>query len=162
VRIFLLGRTGQVGQALERALAPVHQLIATDRASLDLSDLDAIRRTVGKTRPEVIVNAAAYTAADRAEVERDAAFRVNAEAVARIGEAVAECGALVVDYFTDYVFDGEKRGPCTEEDAPRPLNVYGESKLAGERAPAATGCRHFIFRTSWVYGPRGKSADSGP
>jgi dTDP-4-dehydrorhamnose reductase len=157
VRILLTGRSGQVGHALERALAPLGELLACDRAALDLADLEAIRRVVREARPEVIVNAAAYTAVDRAESEREAAFRVNARAVAQLGEAAAACGALVIHYSTDYVFDGEKRGPYTEEDVPRPLNVYGESKLAGERALAAAGCRHFIFRTSWVYGPRGKN-----
>jgi dTDP-4-dehydrorhamnose reductase len=157
VRILLTGRNGQVGHALERALAPAHELTARDRAALDLSDFDAIGRMVRKTQPEVIVNAAAYTAVDRAESERETAFRVNAGAVQAIGAAATDCGALVVHYSTDYVFDGEKPGPYAEEDAPRPLNVYGESKLAGERALAAAGCRYFIFRTSWVYGPRGKN-----
>jgi dTDP-4-dehydrorhamnose reductase len=105
----------------------------------------------------VIVNAAAYTAVDKAESERAAAFRVNAEAMSRIGEAAARRGALVIHYSTDYVFDGEKKAPYTEQDVPHPLNVYGESKLAGEQALAASGCRHLILRTGWVYGSRGKN-----
>jgi dTDP-4-dehydrorhamnose reductase len=157
VRILLTGRSGQVGHALERALGARHELIALDRAALDLSDFEAVGRKVAVTKPEIIVNAAAYTAVDRAESERELAFRINAQAVGAIGKAAAEHGALVLHYSTDYVFDGEKRAPYTELDAPHPLSVYGESKLAGERLLARCGCRHLILRTSWVYGPRGRN-----
>jgi len=157
VRILLTGRHGQLGAELERALAPLGELTATGRETLDLAQLGAIKPAVAQLRPEVIVNAAAYTAVDRAERERETAFRINAHAVRLLGEAAAGCGALLVHYSTDYVFDGEKPQPYVEEDAPNPLSVYGESKLAGERALAACGCRHFVFRTSWVYGPRGRN-----
>jgi dTDP-4-dehydrorhamnose reductase len=157
VRILLTGRNGQLGHELERALAPLGEVVATGRAEFDLSDLDAIGPAIERTRPDVIVNAAAYTAVDHAESERAAAFRVNAEAVGRIGEAAARRGALVIHYSTDYVFDGSKSAPYTEEDAPHPLNVYGESKLAGEQALAASGCRHLILRTGWVYESRGQN-----
>ena len=157
MRILLTGKSGQVGSALQHSLAPLGQLIATDKAALDLSDLKSLDRKIKDAKPDVIVNAAAYTAVDRAERERELALRVNSSAVKAIGEAASACGALVVHFSTDYVFDGEKAGAYTEEDLPRPINVYGKSKLAGERALAATGCRYFIFRTSWVYGPTGRN-----
>jgi len=157
VRILLTGRNGQLGHELERALAPLGEVVATGRAELDLSNLDAIGSAIERVRPDVIVNAAAYTAVDQAESERAAAFRVNAEAVGRIGEAAARRGALVLHYSTDYIFDGAKSTPYTEEDPPHPLNVYGESKLAGERSLAASGCRHLILRTGWVYESRGRN-----
>lgn len=157
MRILLTGRTGQIGSELERSLAKVGEVVATDRAELDLLDLNAIQKGIEKAAPEIVVNAAGYTAVDRAESERELAFRVNSEAVRRIGMAAASLGALVVHFSTDYVFDGEKKAPYAETDPPNPLNVYGASKFAGERALAATGCRHFIFRTSWVYGPRGSN-----
>jgi dTDP-4-dehydrorhamnose reductase len=157
VRILLAGRNGQVGYALERALALEHELIALDRTGLDLSDLEAIGRALDRAKPQVVVNAAAYTAVDRAEREPDAVFRINAQAVQALGLAANRAGALVVHYSTDYVFDGEKRAPYTELDEPNPLSVYGASKLAGERLLAASGCRHLILRTSWVYGPRGRN-----
>lgn len=157
MRVLLTGTNGQVGYELARSLAAAHDLVALDRAALDLSDLEAIGPALERARPEVIVNAAAYTAVDRAENEREAAFRINAQALEAIGKAAAACGALVIHYSTDYVFDGAKRAPYIEEDAPGPLNVYGESKLAGERALAAAGCRHLILRTSWVYESRGRN-----
>ena len=157
MRILLTGKNGQIGSALERALAPLGQVVATDRAGLDLLDLNSIKNRIEKEKPDVIVNAAAYTAVDRAESERQLAFQANADSMRAIGEAAKASGALVVHFSTDYVFDGEKLAPYLESDAPTPINVYGESKLAGERILAATGCRHFIFRTSWVYGPRGRN-----
>jgi dTDP-4-dehydrorhamnose reductase len=146
-----------VGWELERALAPLGEVIATDRAALDLCDLDSIRRAVRAAKPEVIVNAAAYTAVDRAESEPEIAMRVNGEAPGALAEEAKRLGALLVHYSTDYVFDGAKPTPYAEEDEPNPLGVYGRTKLAGERAIAASGCRHLILRTSWVYGPRGKN-----
>jgi dTDP-4-dehydrorhamnose reductase len=154
LKILLTGRTGQVGSALERALAPLGELAAPDRSSLDLRSVGDV---VAQARPDVIVNAAAYTAVDRAEKEPEAAFAANAEGVARLARQAREAGALLVHFSTDYVFDGEKAAPYLETDPAHPLNVYGRSKLEGERAVAASGCRHFIFRTSWVYAPRGRN-----
>ena len=151
MRILLTGARGQVGSELARALPHV---TATDRSSLDLADPDAIRRVVREAKPEVIINAAAYTAVDRAESERDLASRVNALAPGVLGEEAKRLGALLVHYSTDYVFDGEKRSPYTEDDAPNPISYYASTKLEGERAIAASGCRHLILRISWVYGPR--------
>ena len=157
MRILLTGRGGQVGSALEPALARLGEVVAFDRQGLDLSNLGSIRAAIKKAKPQVIVNAAAYTAVDRAERERDAAFAVNARAVEELAGEAKALDALLVHFSTDYVFDGEKKTPYLETDAPAPLNVYGESKLAGERAIAASGCRHFIFRTSWVYAPGGRN-----
>jgi dTDP-4-dehydrorhamnose reductase len=155
LRILLTGRNGQVGWELQKALAPLGELTALGRAELDLSDARRLREAVRAANPDVIVNAAAYTAVDNAESEREAAFAVNATAPGVLAGEAKRNGALLVHYSTDYVFDGTKPAPYVEEDEPNPLNVYGASKLAGERAIAASGCRHLILRTSWVYGPRG-------
>ena len=155
MKILLTGRNGQVGYELERSLAPLGEVIALDRARLDLSDPAAIRSVVRDARPEVILNAAAYTAVDRAESEPALAGAVNAVAPGVFAEEARRCGALLVHYSTDYVFDGEKQTPYVEGDAANPINVYGKTKLAGERAIEASGCRYLILRTSWVYGPRG-------
>ena len=157
MRILLAGRNGQVGWELLKALAPLGEILAPGRVELDLLDTARLREAVRAANADVIVNAAAYTAVDRAESERDAAFAVNAAAPGVLAEEAKKSGALLVHYSTDYVFDGEKPAPYVEEDAPNPLNVYGASKLAGERAIAASGCRHLILRTSWVYGPRGSN-----
>lgn len=130
------------------------EVIATDRTTLDLADSDVVRHAVRHTRPGVIVNAAAYTAVDKAEDERERATQVNAIAPGVLGEEAKRLGALLVHYSTDYVFDGNKRSPYTEDDAPNPLSHYARTKLDGERAIAQSGCRHLILRTSWVYGPR--------
>lgn len=155
MRILLTGRNGQVGWELERALAPLGEVIALDRARLDLSDAAAIQRVVRDARPEVIVNAAAYTAVDRAESEPEIAASVNSIAPGIFAEEARRCGALLVHYSTDYVFDGEKKTPYVEDDPAHPLNVYGRTKLEGERVIEGSGCRYLILRTSWVYGPRG-------
>jgi dTDP-4-dehydrorhamnose reductase len=155
LRILLLGKNGQVGWELARALAPLGEVTALGRAELDLADVPRLIATVRALQPEVIVNAAAYTAVDKAESEQDAAFAVNATAPRVLAEEAKRSGALLVHFSTDYVFDGAKATPYVEEDPTNPLNVYGASKLAGERAIAAAGCRHLILRTSWVYGPRG-------
>lgn len=155
MRILLTGRNGQVGWELERALAPLGEVVALDRARLDLSDPAAIQRVVRDARPEVIVNAAAYTAVDRAESEPALASAVNAAAPGVFAVEARRCGALLVHYSTDYVFDGEKKTPYVEEDPAHPLNVYGRTKLEGERAIEGSGCRYLILRTSWVYAPRG-------
>ena len=155
MRILLTGGNGQVGWELRKTLAPLGEILAPGRTELDLRDAARLREAVRAANADVIVNAAAYTAVDRAESERDAAFAVNAAAPGVLAEEAKKSGALLVHYSTDYVFDGEKPAPYLEEDAPNPINVYGASKLAGERAIAASGCRHLILRTSWVYGPRG-------
>ena len=157
MRILLTGRTGQLGWELERALAALGEVIAADRARLDLSDPEAIRRTVREARPGIIVNAAAYTAVDRAQSEPGIAARINATAAGILAAEAKLCSALLVHYSTDYVFDGEKGAPYREEDAPHPLSVYGRTKLEGERAIEASGCRYLILRTSWVYASRGSN-----
>jgi dTDP-4-dehydrorhamnose reductase len=157
VRILLTGRTGQVGWELERCLRGLGELVATDRASLDLADADAIRRAVREANPDVIVNAAAYTAVDRAEREPLDAAQINAMAPGILGDEARGRRALVVHYSTDYVFDGSKGAPYVEEDTPNPLNAYGKTKLAGEQALAASGCRLLLLRSSWVYAPRGRN-----
>lgn len=165
VRLLLLGKNGQVGWELQRALQPLGELVALDRHGLDhpaagrlvgdLQDPDGLRRTIEALRPAVIVNAAAYTAVDQAEREPQRAHLINAEAPAALAEAAARIGAWLVHYSTDYVFDGHGQRPWREEDMAAPLNVYGRSKLAGEQAIRASGCRHLILRTQWVYGVRG-------
>ena len=157
MKILLTGRNGQVGWELERSLPRLGEVIATDRETLDLADAEAIRRIVRATRPDVIVNAAAYTAVDRAESEPELAMRINARAPAVLAEEAQQTDAILVHYSTDYIFDGTKAGPYTEADAPNPLNVYGVTKLEGEQAVAASGCRHVTFRTSWVYASRGRN-----
>lgn len=157
MRVLLTGRNGQVGSELEHSLGPLGEVIATDRAALDLADPDSIRRTVREARPAVIVNAAAYTGVDRAETEPDAATRINAVAPEVLAVEAKRLGALLVHFSTDYVFDGAKEAPYAEEDRPHPLNVYGKSKLEGEQAIVASGCHHLILRTSWVYSARGNN-----
>ena len=157
MRILLTGATGQVGWELRKTLAPLGEVKVFDRFGLDLADAPVLVATVRALQPAVIVNAAAYTAVDKAEAERDTAFAVNATAPRVLAEEAKRIGALLVHYSTDYVFDGEKASPYVEEDAPHPISAYGESKLAGEQAILKSGCRHLILRTSWVYGPRGKN-----
>ena len=154
MRILLTGKNGQVGSALEPALAPLGEVLAFDRATLDLR---AIGNRIAAARPDIIINAAAYTAVDRAERERDIALAVNFQAVKELAREAKSLDALLIHFSTDYVFDGDKRTPYVETDRPSPLSVYGQSKLEGERAVAASGCRHLIFRTSWVYGPAGRN-----
>jgi dTDP-4-dehydrorhamnose reductase len=155
VRILLTGRTGQVGWELEPRLSTLGQLFAFDRASLDLGNPDQIVARVREVRPDLIVNAAAYTAVDRAEREPLLATQVNGTAPRILAEETKRLGGALVHYSTDYVFDGTKSTPYVESDSPNPLNAYGRSKLEGERAIQASGCRHLILRTSWVYGMRG-------
>lgn len=160
MKILLLGKNGQVGWELQRALAPLGELVALDREGADalcgdLSRLDNLPRTVRDLAPDVIVNAAAYTAVDKAEGDADQARRINAEAVGVLAAETARLDALLVHYSTDYVFDGSGTRPWREEDAPAPLSVYGQTKLEGEQSIVASGCRHLIFRTSWVYAARG-------
>jgi dTDP-4-dehydrorhamnose reductase len=157
VRILLTGRNGQVGWELERSLAPHGELIALDRQQLDLCDEASIRRATRAASPNVIVNAAAYTAVDRAESEAALAGAVNGIAPGILAEEARRCDALLLHYSTDYVFDGEKDAPYREDDPPSPVSVYGRSKLEGEQAIQASGCRHLILRTSWVYAARGNN-----
>jgi dTDP-4-dehydrorhamnose reductase len=155
--ILLTGVNGQVGFELARSLQGLGKVVALDRGALDLADLDQVRRVVREIKPQLIVNPAAYTAVDKAETDVDAAMRLNAEAPGVLAEEAKRLGAALVHYSTDYVFDGTKEGAYVESDVVNPQNVYGKSKLAGEEAIAAAGCAHLIFRTSWVYGTRGKN-----
>jgi len=154
-RILLLGSAGNVGWELQRALAPLGDLVARDRSGCDLSDLDQVRRTIASIAPDIIVNSGAYTAVDKAEQEPTLAQRINNEAVGVIAESAQRRDALFIHYSTDYVFDGQKAGRYNETDATNPQSVYGRSKCLGEEAIAASGCRHLIFRTSWVFATRG-------
>lgn len=153
--ILLLGKNGQVGWELHRTLSPLGEIIATDRQTLDITDFNRVRETIQSIRPQVIVNATAYTAVDKAEDEPDIAMLINGTAPGVLAEEAKKGGALLVHYSTDYVFDGTKKEPYTEEDTPNPLNVYGRTKLAGEEAIRSVDGNYLIFRTSWVYGERG-------
>ncbi len=155
--ILLTGAQGQVGFELARRLRPYGDVVATDRATLDLANADAVVAAMRGTRPDLVVNAGAYTAVDAAERERDAAFAVNADAPRILAEEAKRIGAVLVHYSTDYVFDGAARVPYDEDAATGPLNAYGQSKLDGERAVAAAGAHALVLRTSWVYGLRGKN-----
>jgi dTDP-4-dehydrorhamnose reductase len=155
IRFMLTGATGQLGFELQRALSPLGEVVALDRTQCDLADAQSIAAAVARYAPQVIVNAAAWTAVDLAESEPGKAMAVNAEAPALLARAAQACGALLVHYSSDYVFDGKKAEPYSEEDSPAPLSVYGHSKLAGERAVASQCDRYLIFRTSWVYGAYG-------
>ncbi|TVO68116.1 dTDP-4-dehydrorhamnose reductase [Denitromonas ohlonensis] len=157
MKLLVTGATGQVGWELARSLMPLGEVVALDRAACDLSDPQAAAAVVAGYAPDVIVNAAAYTAVDKAESESELAHRINAEAVGALADTARELGALLVHYSTDYVFDGRQATPYTETDATAPLNVYGASKLAGEAAIAASGCDHLILRTTWVYAARGQN-----
>jgi len=156
-RILVTGKDGQVGFELMRSLAAQGRVTARGRDQMDLADADAIRRVVRETAPDLIVNAAAYTAVDKAESEPELAMAVNGIAPGILAEEAKRLGALLIHYSTDYVFDGTKSAPYTEDDAPRPVSVYGRTKLAGERAIREVGAPHLILRTSWVYGARGKN-----
>lgn len=155
--ILILGKEGQVGEALREVLAPATRLVVPGRDVLDLEAPDTIRATLRAVRPDVILNAAAYTAVDRAESEPERAFRINAEAPGILAEEARRLDALLVHYSTDYVFDGSAREPYPEEAPAHPLGVYGASKRAGEEAVMAAGGRFLILRTSWVYGLRRKN-----
>lgn len=155
MKILLLGCNGQVGWELQRALAPIGELVVLDRTGCNVADLDSVARVIREAGPNVVVNASAYTAVDKAESEADLAHRVNADAVAVMAREVKSSGGWLVHYSTDYVFDGNKLTPYTEDDLTAPVNVYGSTKLAGEEAIRQSGCRHLNFRTSWVYAARG-------
>ena len=163
MKILLFGRNGQVGWELQRSLAPLGELVALGRSDEGsphcgrLDDTASLAASVRQVRPDVIVNAAAYTAVDRAENEPDLARAVNATGPGVLADESAALGALLVHYSTDYVFDGSGADPWTEGDRTGPLNVYGRTKLEGEELIRASGCRHLIFRTSWVYASRGNN-----
>jgi dTDP-4-dehydrorhamnose reductase len=153
--ILLTGKNGQVGRALSVSLPRVGEVVALDREQLDLSKPDEIRRVIQAVRPTIIVNAAAYTAVDQAESNEAAAQAANADAPCVMAEEAKRIGAALVHFSTDYVFDGAKRAPYVETDVPRPQNVYGRTKLAGEQAIQESGVPHLIFRTAWVYAREG-------
>lgn len=152
--ILLLGSTGQVGHELHQPLSTLGTVVAPDRDEVDLTDPDMIRRAVHDVAPDIVLNAAAYTAVDEAEGEPDRAAAVNARAPGVLAEATAQLDSWMVHYSTDYVFDGTKTTPYEETDAPNPVNVYGRTKWKGERAVREVGGRHLILRTSWVYSDR--------
>ena len=157
MKILLLGSNGQLGGELERQLSSVGSVAAFPRSALDITNHRAVTDAVRAIHPNVIVNAAAYTAVDKAETDAERANSVNAEAVANLAQIAQKNGAWLIHYSTDYVFDGSKPTPYIETDAPNPINVYGASKLAGETAIAAADCQHLIFRTSWVIGKDGNN-----
>ena len=157
IKILVTGATGQVGWELSRTLPTLGQVVALDREELDLRRTDELKRVLREMRPDVVINAAAYTAVDRAESEPELARQVNAVAPRVLAEQLQSTGGLLVHYSTDYVFDGTQDRPYTEENEPAPLSAYGASKLEGEKAIQAVGGAHLIFRTSWVYGSRGKN-----
>ncbi|MCU0786484.1 MAG: dTDP-4-dehydrorhamnose reductase [Verrucomicrobia bacterium] len=156
-KILLIGKNGQVGWELRRTLAPVGRVLAVDYPEIDLTDAAAARRLVRDNKPNVVVNAAAYTAVDKAESEIKTAQLINGVAPGVLAEAAKQVGALLIHYSTDYVFDGTKTTPYVETDAPNPLGAYGRTKLEGDEAIRATGGNHLIFRLCWVYGARGQN-----
>ena len=156
-QILLIGYDGQVGWELRRTLAPLGPLTAVCYPAIDFAKPDAVRRLVRDVRPDLIVNAAAYTAVDKAETEPDLARQLNAVAPGLLAEEARQLGAGLVHYSTDFVFDGRKRTPYTEADAPNPLGVYARTKLEGDQAVAASGAAHLIFRLAWLYGRRGSN-----
>ena len=157
MRILVTGGAGQVGWELRRTLAIFGEVVAPSRDTLDLASADSIVATVRGMRPDLIVNAAAYTAVDKAESEPQLAMQVNGVAPRILAEEAARLGTAMIHYSTDYVFDGRKPDAYREGDATAPVNVYGRTKLEGERSVVAAGAAHLIFRTSWVYGPRGRN-----
>ncbi len=156
-RILLTGSNGQVGRALRQTLSPLGKVLALDHSGLDLANADEVRSTVRKLQPTLIVNAGAYTAVDRAESEPELAMSVNGVAPGILAEEAKRLNAVLLHYSTDYVFDGLKPTFYIESDIPNPLNVYGKTKLAGEKAIQAVGTAHYILRTSWVYSANGNN-----
>jgi dTDP-4-dehydrorhamnose reductase len=154
MRILLLGKNGQLGWELRRTLAPLGEVVALDYPEIDLIRPDTTCRLIREIRPEIVINAAAYTLVDQAEEELEIATAINASAPGKLAEAASDAGAAFVHFSTDYVFDGSKGSAYTETDSPNPLNVYGKSKLSGEQAVAQIDGAYLIFRTSWVYSMR--------
>ncbi len=157
MKILLIGKHGQVAWELQRTLAALGDVVAVGRSDLNFSDAAAVRRCVAEVRPQLIVNAAAYTAVDKAEMERELCHQINATLPGVLAEEAKQLDALLVHYSTDYVFDGTKQSPYVENDVTNPLGTYGDSKLAGEQAVNAAGADHLIFRLCWVYGARGQN-----
>jgi dTDP-4-dehydrorhamnose reductase len=157
MKILLLGKNGQVGWELRRTLAPLAEVTAVDYPEVNFTDAPALRQLVAGTRPDVVVNAAAYTAVDKAETEPELCRQVNAVAPGVLAEAAKQTRAVMVHYSTDYIFDGTKTSPYVETDTPKPLGAYGRSKLEGDQAVKASGADHLIFRLCWVYGARGQN-----
>jgi len=157
MRILLLGSNGQLGKELERQLSNVGSVAAFPRSSLDITDHAAVKDAVRCVHPDIIVNAAAYTAVDQAENDAQTAFAINAEAVANLAQLAKAGHAWLIHYSTDYLFDGTKPTPYIETDTPNPINVYGASKLAGEQAMVEVDCQHIIFRTTWMIGKDGSN-----
>ncbi len=155
MKILLFGKNGQVGWELNQSLQPLGKVIALGREDADFSAPESLRVIVQKIKPDVIVNAVAYTAVDKAESEAELAGTINGLAPGVLAEEAAKLRALLIHYSTDYVFDGTKKSPYVETDKPNPINVYGKTKLAGEQAIQASGCDYLIFRTSWVFASRG-------
>ncbi|MGQ4650672.1 dTDP-4-dehydrorhamnose reductase [Lyngbya aestuarii] len=155
-RILLTGAAGQLGQELQETLTPLGEVTSVDRRTLDLAQPDKIRQVIGEVKPDLIVNAAAYTAVDKAETETELAKSINATAPTIMAEETQRLGAALIHISTDYVFDGQKNTPYTEEDTPNPINTYGQSKLLGEEGIQRSCERHLILRTAWVYGVYGK------
>lgn len=155
MKILLFGKNGQVGWELNRSLLPLGNITALGREQANFSNPESLRDAVRNVNPDVIVNAVAYTAVDKAEDDEDLAALINSESPGVLAEEAFRTGALLVHYSTDYVFDGSKNGPYKETDKPGPISAYGRTKLAGEQAIQSSGCDHLIFRTSWVYASRG-------
>ena len=155
MKILLFGKNGQVGWELNRSLQPLGEAVALGRKDADFSNPESLRNIVRETKPDVIVNAVAYTAVDKAEDEKDLALVINGASPGVLAEEALKINALLVHYSTDYVFDGTKNSPYVEDDKPKPVNLYGRSKLAGEQVIKSSGCDYLILRTSWVYSSRG-------
>jgi dTDP-4-dehydrorhamnose reductase len=154
-RILLLGINGQIGWELQHTLASIGNVVVCDRATANLADPQSLVKVIREVKPSIIVNAAAYTAVDKAESEPALAMQINGTAPGILAEEAKKTGSLLIHYSTDYVFDGKSETPYRETDSPNPLNVYGQTKLAGEQAIQAVGGKYLILRTSWVYGARG-------
>ena len=155
--ILVTGKNGQVGYELQRTLMPLGSVVAVDRQLMDLGNSDSIRRVIAQIKPDVIVNAAAYTAVDKAESDQQTAMQINGIASGVLAKEAQKLGALLIHYSTDYVYDGTKDGIYVETDSTNPVNYYGLSKLAGEQAIQASNVDYLILRTSWIYGARGKN-----
>jgi len=155
MKILLFGKNGQVGWELNRALSPLGEVVALDRADVDFLDLESLRKSISDVAPNIIVNAVAYTAVDKAEENEEIAGNINGAALGVLAEETLRLNALLVHYSTDYVFDGTKSIAYDELDKPNPINAYGRTKLEGEQHIQTSGCDYLIFRTSWVYAPRG-------
>lgn len=155
--ILILGKNGQVGCELQRTLAPIGSILALDFPEIDFAEPDGLRRVAVEKKPDVIVNAAAYTAVDKAESEPDRAMRINGIAPGILAETAKKTGALMIHYSTDYVYDGTKKAPYVETDSPHPLSAYGRTKLEGDQAVQSSEADHLIFRLCWVYGARGQN-----